>query len=369
MPMRQSRGFGRRGVGAALLAIGVAAILAMPAAAAVGRFASAAIPSSFRALSVSFISTTEGWVLGSVTCGAAHCPALVHTRNGGATWSTVPVPATAVTAYRDLDGSTYGVSTVVFANAKDGWLFDPELWATHDGGRTWIPLTVPGALGGEVLALAAANGRAHLVFYDNNTHFRIESTAVHSDAWTLAHRALSVGAGPVPTIQIALAGSGGWILQNDRTVVNGARLVGGTWSSWTPACASVIGPAYLAAASSSTLFAACDVGLWSTPAGEHLYRSTNGGASFSRVGATLPTYPGDSAAAGSSSTILVAGIRGSGEVVNATFNGGLSWHQVLRLSSAPRDLAFVGGSRGVLVSGGRLYLSADGGHTWRRATL
>jgi photosystem II stability/assembly factor-like uncharacterized protein len=361
-------GAARRRPAAGLLGVLLGVLLIAPAVSAASaprRVAMTAIPSSFRALSASFISSSEGWVLGSVKCGVRHCPALVHTTNAGASWSSVPAPATGITASREL-GSSHGISTVRFANAHDGWLFDPDLWATHDGGRTWTPEAVHGAPDAKILALEAANGTAHLVLF-NGALFRIASTPVHANGWTIAHRALTVGAGPVPEIQLVLHGSTGWVLQNDRTVVDGARLSGGTWVSWAPACGSAIGPAFLADVSSSTLFAVCDVGLWSTPAGEHLYRSTNGGASFARVGSTLPTYPGDAAAAASSSTIEVIGLRGSASVVEATFNGGLTWHQVMTLPDGPLgDFDFTNPSDGFLTVAGRLYLTRDGGHSWSR---
>ena len=53
--------------------------------------------------------------------------------------------------------ATDGVSSVRFANSHDGWVFGPELWATHDGGRTWHEVSVYGARTGVVVAL---EGRA-----------------------------------------------------------------------------------------------------------------------------------------------------------------------------------------------------------------
>jgi hypothetical protein len=331
---------------------------------------SAAVPSSFRALSVTFVSSTQGWVLGSVVCSTGRCPALAHTLNAGHTWSLLPGPPTSVNTEPGSPEVSDGVGAVRFANSLDGWAYGPELWATHDGGHTWEQQTVIGGHGGPVLALETAHGIAHAVLYDLNTHFRIATTPVASDEWRVVHLALLVGAGPVPEVQIVLSGSTGWVLQNDRTVVNGARLLAGAWVSWRPACLSVIGPAQLAASDPLHLFAVCDVGLWSTPAGEHLYRSTNGGISFARRGITLPTYPAFLAAAASASTIVVAGVRGSSVPLEATFDGGFSWHRVLTLAGGDRaDLGFTTATQGVLIDTGRLYMTRDGGHTWSRITF
>ncbi len=329
----------------------------------------AAVPSSFRALSVTFASPSEGWVLGSITCSSGRCPALAHTLNAGRTWSLLPGPATTINPDPGSADATTGVSSVRFANSHDGWVSGPELWATHDGGHTWTRVSVYGAHAGPVVALEAARGTAYAVLYDGASHFRIATTPVGSNDWRVVHLALEVGAGPVPEIQLVLSGSSGWVLQNDRTVVNGARLVSGTWVTWHPACASTVGPAQLAAADSTHLFAVCDVGLWSTPAGEHLYRSSNGGTSFVRTGSTLPTYPAFEAAAASRTTIAVTGVRGSSDALELTFNGGVTWHRAMTFTSAPADLGFTTASQGVLVSASRLWMTRDGGHSWSRITF
>jgi len=330
----------------------------------------ATVPSSFRALSVTFASPSEGWVLGSISCSTGRCPVLAHTTNAGHSWSLLPGPATTINPYPGTPEATAGVSAVRFADSHDGWIFGPELWATHDGGHTWTRVTISGGHAGLVLALETARGTANAVLYDGSTHFRIATSPVGADSWAVVHQALGIGAGPVPVVQLVLGGSSGWVLQNDRTVVNGARLVGGTWKGWYPACAGVIGPAQLAAVNSTDLFAVCDNGLWSAPAGEHLYRSTNGGLTFTRVGSTLPTYPADAAAAASLSTVVVAGLRGSNTVLEATFNGGSTWHQVLTLPSGDiADLGFTTTTQGVLIVAGHLDMTRDGGHTWIRITF
>ena len=93
------------------------------------------------------------WALGTSLCGTEVCTALARTRDGGATWHSVPVPAAVATA------GPNGVSRVRFANASDGWLFGPQVWAYAIGLSTnaevtrriteWQPTTVrtvPGML-------------------------------------------------------------------------------------------------------------------------------------------------------------------------------------------------------------------------------
>ena len=45
------------------------------------------VPNGFHAQSLSWISSTEGWMLGSTPCGRASCSTVLATADGGQTWS------------------------------------------------------------------------------------------------------------------------------------------------------------------------------------------------------------------------------------------------------------------------------------------
>jgi hypothetical protein len=104
---------------------------------------------------------------------------------------------------------------------------------------------------------------------------QIATSPVGTDAWTVSPTQVQFGAGPVPHAQLILHGTTGWLIEVDRTVIGGARLVDGTWRDWQPPCLDANGPATLAAATDRALVAACDVGVWSTPTGVHLYASVS----------------------------------------------------------------------------------------------
>ena len=54
----------------------------------------ASSPSSgFSPVSVTYVSASDGWALGTVACGPNRCLRLLRTTDDGATWSPVPVPA------------------------------------------------------------------------------------------------------------------------------------------------------------------------------------------------------------------------------------------------------------------------------------
>lgn len=71
----------------------------------------------------------------------------------------------------------------------------------------------------------------------------IDSSGVHiltspagTDAWQASGTVVPEGAGPVPRAQIVVQAGTGWLIEVDRTVVGGARLVDGSWVPWQPPC-------------------------------------------------------------------------------------------------------------------------------------
>jgi photosystem II stability/assembly factor-like uncharacterized protein len=318
--------------------------------------------------SVTFVSADNGWVLGKAACASGQCAAIARTADGGRTWVAVSAPDAPI--FPSPNDASPGISELRFADALNGWAFGPDLWSTHDGGTTWVRQAIPGvAAGSNVAALEAASGMVHAVVFDGSA-YRVASSPVGSDSWALAAIRIPVGAGPVPTIQLVLQGGAGWLLENDRTVVAGARFANGAWVTWQPPCATAVGPAFLAASGTLDLAAACDVGLWSNPTGEHLFLSHDGGSTFTESATKVPLTMGAMAAAASPSVIVVGGSDATGALLVATFDAGKSWSVVARLGSVQiADLGFTTPSQGVVVAAGAnvpatLLMTRDGGHTW-----
>jgi hypothetical protein len=264
-----------------------------------------------------------------------------------------------------------GISGLRFADARNGWAFGPDLWATHDGGATWARLTIPGLpADAAIFALASAHGTVHAVVLDGQD-YRVASSPVGADDFRLSAARVPVGGGPVPLVQLVLSGAAGWLIENDRIVVGGARLVNGAWATWQPPCADVVGPAFLAASSPTDLAAACDVGLLGTPTGDHLYVSHDGGSTFVELGAAVPLPAPAQVASASPSVIVVGGRDATGAVLVATFDGGRTWAIVARLGAVTiSDLGFTTAAQGVVITApadgpARLLMTRDGGHTWR----
>jgi hypothetical protein len=170
-----------------------------------------------------------------------------------------PAPGTAVSAVR-------------FADARNGWLFNPALWATHDGGRHWRQLSLTGKVG----AIAAANGLAFAsVTPPGGGPTRLYTSRVGTDRWTPVP-------GVVPGNALTFYGRAGW-----------AGLPPAMWATsdlrhWhkLPAfhAPRYYGAASLAAGSATRLVLLC-----TGPGGmgqeeKLLYASVNGGRTFSKVG-------------------------------------------------------------------------------------
>jgi len=336
------------------------------------------VPAGFQPMSVTFVSAHTGWVLGTAPCGTSTCTTLAQTSDGGATWTEVSQPAITLNP-----SSPVSDTWVRFVNLDRGWIVGRSgtqtnaMWTTDDGGKDWTQEPNPGGASATVLALEASNGVVHLVDLEAGTGAdRIFTSPVGTQDWTSSPVAPTFGAGPVPSSQMVLLGGAGWIVDVNRTVVSGARLgAGGSWTDWTPPCSDANGPGYLAASSTSNLYAVCAEGVWGTPApgttpnSEWLYASTNGGNSFSQVGQLPPGSNAGLIAAGPGTATIV---EGGGSGIIATFDGGKSWQTVSTVAGI-NYVGFTTATQGVAISeqsGGSsgprmtMLMTRDGGHTW-----
>lgn len=327
------------------------------------------VPAGFVPASVTFVSPQTGWVLGTAPCRGATCLSLLRTNDGGRTWSSVPTPPVGFSV--GVRGE--GVSQVRFADTANGWAFGPDLWATHDGGGHWARpmLAALASTGAGVVSLEAAAGVVHAAVLDP-PNVLIESSRVAGDSWQSSPTSVPLGAGPVPTAQLVLSRNAGWLIEVDRTVIDGARLQNGRWVQWQPPCAGAGGGAVLSAASPTALAAVCDEGVWSGgPEAVRAYFSTDGGASFSRARTDLPNNHGFAVASPRAGIAVVSGsaASGTGELL-ATFDGGATWTAVYhgQPSEAATYLGFTSSTQGVAITregaAGSLLMTFNGGRSW-----
>ena len=231
--------------------------------------------------------------------------------------------------------------------------------------------------------LEAAGGLVHAAVIGSGAAIQIDTSPVSSDRWTTSPTTVALGAGPVPSAQIVLQGRAGWLVEDDRTVISGARLEQGRWVAWQPPCLSVEGPAVLAASTATDLVSVCDEGLWggSSTAVERAFVSHDGGTTFQATPAGPPsTYQGALLVASPSpQTIIVASYSQAANPVTgvllASFDGGATWAQVAQSAPTWDELGFTTATQGIAVAshsnpaGGAMMMTYDGGHTWNPVTF
>ncbi len=206
---------------------------------------SPAVPAGFAPQSVTFVSAEQGWVAGAAPCPTGSCLALAHTRDGGRTWSAAPAPPVTLTAGASSDADV----AVRFADANDGWIYVRQplaVWSSHDGGAAWHQVGIPGlTAGATIMDMEAGAKQVQIaVIPANSSAVHLAASPVSSDEWVDIDTGVAVGGGPVPAAQLVLQDSQGWLLENDRTVIGGARLNGtGAWITWTPPCRTANGTA------------------------------------------------------------------------------------------------------------------------------
>jgi photosystem II stability/assembly factor-like uncharacterized protein len=280
-------------------------------------------PKGFEADSASFVSAQTGFVLGTRRCSELPCKALLRkTVNGGKTWTSVPAPA--VSLVPPFNGPPLSdISTVRFENASDGWLFNPGLWATTDGGGQWHRVSLPG----QVIAVAASDGVVFAAAEPANGgpgQAKLYQSQVGTTKWTRV-------AGVAPADALTVSGHSVWagIAPTMSTSTDGGK----HWSKLSFSCPPDA-PDATAVAAASSANVALDCTNPSDPqpgvSPKDVFTSANGGRTFHLAG-----HPGDSGNVG-----LIAMPRGNPQVITLTATSGASY----------------------------LYRSADSGKTWRMAT-
>ena len=332
----------------------------------------------FEADSASFVSARTGFVLGARHCGELPCPArLEKTVNGGKTWAKVPAPA--VSLVPSFSGPPLSaVSTVRFENASDGWLFGPGLWATTDGGQHWHRVSLPGAAGRAVVALAASDGvvLASAEPVDGSLNAaRLYRSEVGSGKWTLVSKV-------APAAALTVSGHSVWAgiaPKLWRSADSGRH-----WSKLSFTCPSdAVDASAVAAASASDVALACSNLGFPLPGSsfKKVFTSGNGGRTFRLAGE--PAEPGETGLLalppGHPQVITLTAASGATYLYRSA-SGGKAWKVTTLFDGGldVRDLAYVSASTGYLIhfSGGPaigygkgLRKTVNAGATWKAVAI
>jgi hypothetical protein len=327
----------------------------------------------FKPASVTFVSTTQGFVLGVQTCAAGSCTTLASTVDGGATWSYVGAVTAAIT------GSNPPVSKVRFATKNDGWAFGPQLWSTHNGGRTWTAQPTPGpvsdveASGGVAYALEASCGTPPCIQGD-----RLLQTPVSTDGWTaISGPKLADGAG-----SLAPHGNTVWVVVNGGgTSTFDMVIAGGSWHRLANPCAAAgadLALVGVAPVTTSDLFELCagDPGAGSET--KVVLFSSDGGAHATATSAAPPRGGLASGIAAASTAVVAVPAASGASYVYRSADGGHTWATPLNQGDGGVgyfDVGFTTATQGVAVYGNpaqgnsSLLMTHDAGATWKPVTF
>jgi len=269
------------------------------------------------------------------------------------------------------------VRAVRFADPKDGWLYGSGLFATHDGGRSWHPVALPG-LGrplAEVAALAALDGVVDAIVVkgrNSNTggparlyvsditrdDWRLVAGAGGSGGWGTLSVAGGVGYASVP--RESFAGGGGPV------VVTGLALFrsfdGRSWVRLpAPPCVTGIP----AAATSTVLYLVCGGGAAAGSQDKPVYRSDNGGDTWLPV--TSAPFGGDLDGAAASQDTLLVSWGGGAAGIYASLDNGEHWVTAYAGQSPMgiTEMGMITAARGYAIdSRSLLVMTRDAGRHW-----
>jgi hypothetical protein len=336
------------------------------------------VPTHFEPGSVSFVSASTGFVLGTSPCANAPCTALVTTANGGQSWERVATPPASFASASSP--SSVSVSQVLFANASDGWVYGPTLWATYNGAGNWAEVK----LGGPVYLLATTAHEVYAVVGScspsaNNCPtpaLRLERSAVGSPVW---HTVAGIS-GYGTTGLLNAKGDDAWVSFPPKNT--GPVMIwrtsdsGGTWQRLPNNCyqpSQATDLAGMASPGGNVLYELCAGNPGAGQEGKALWVSNNGGTS-GHVVSRLPLGGlALSIASPTTTDVLVTAVSGASFVYRST-NSGNTWatRNFSDGGAGFYDFAFVTPTFGATVEGGpqdgpskdKVLDTTNGGATW-----
>lgn len=113
---------------------------------------------------LTWVSDTHGWALVSQSgCQRSCTSEVLTTTNGGASWTEVGSLPSSETCVTGCDENEPQAFNIRFGNDSDGYAFDPNLFVTTDGGRSWVPEQGPQVValeiaGSSVIRISSTHG-------------------------------------------------------------------------------------------------------------------------------------------------------------------------------------------------------------------
>jgi hypothetical protein len=364
--------------------------------ASTGAAVSGPVPPNLTPGSVTWDSTSTGWVIGQAgtpgSCANSDpyiCTSVARTDDGGKTWRGLPAPDTSGPS------GAAGVGGLRFLNGTYGWAFGPQLWATADGGQTWQQENTGGLA---VTDLETVNGRAYALFASCQppastgimdagcTAYTLKTTTAGSDAWTTVSgvpSGLSLGDGQTTSAVIELTGTTGYLVAPNGTLYAGP-VDGGAWQRMStlpcqpgPAASDGLPQLLMLAPAGYTPSGGTRLGLVcarsSSPAGQtvDVWMSSDGGATWPSGGPS--GVPGLGSPASLTATTAGTLILATSSGIYTLPLGAAAWQAASLSDPSGRSdgFSYVGMTtplQGVALGGDpalhAIWMTTDGGQSW-----
>ena len=307
-------------------------------------------------------SEKEIWGLTSEPCprpGAdnSRCAVVSRTDDTGASWTRVA----RLDAGTTDDGTGDSVTAVHFADARHGWVYNRNLYATFNSGRRWVPVE----LGTPVVALESSNTTAFALVGscgpgvgNCDAPMRLYEGTISTGRWRFLNLGFELPPTDVGSIVVSRSGVYAVVVRGLDQVFM-ARMGNGRWERRSLPCPrALVAPIQ----GQDGLVAACRP---AAPAGPvELQTSSDGGRTWAVVWQQAFPSPVSGLAVTGSATII--GLE-SGDVLRSVDNG-MHFASVLQAGAAP-VLRFIDAERGTMLAGSpgerQLYRTSDGGGSWR----
>jgi photosystem II stability/assembly factor-like uncharacterized protein len=333
---------------------------------------------------LTWISDAHGWALiGQPQCGTCRSTVLTTT-DGGALWTQVGSIASVQCGASCADNGP-GAFHIRFANSSDGYAFDPDLFVTTDGGRSWSEEQGPPVAGLEIVGSSVIRVSFSHSGCPGPCNLSVDEASVGSSSWT--HLFAVPMLGDSDAVQLVRQGPSDVYLavfqnpaggaQSEQTFLFISHDGGVTWSPRSDPCGSSgqmeNDTVAMAAAPGEVMAVLCVARLGTT--GDFVNVSSDGGKSFAST-APLPAIDGYHLVAVTSADGLFVATDANGggsQVLEASFDGGRSWAQAA--IDTKNDSTFSSSDAGFLGfessrvgrwvgSPGDVWTTTDGGLTW-----
>lgn len=346
----------------------------------------AVVPSGFDPGSVTFVSSSTGFVIGiDSSCAAGSCVALARTTDGGSSWLALPAPpAGYVGRGGSSTSSAPAVSEVRFADELDGWIYGPSLFATHNGGATWQQVS----LGGSVVSLETSGGYVFAVVspcsggQECSGSLQLERARATGGPFATVLTGPSVQSTGGDALDLSLHAPVGFV--NMTGVPATSALIYATeslanpsgWKAFPDPCA--VSPTHyvdaFVAPDNVSLYTLCSGGGAAGSVEKEMVKTENG---VSTVVGTPPLGGDPEALAATSSGTLVVSAASGASWLYLSSDGGSSWTTAETFDDGGigfNDLGFTTSTQGVVIHGvpgppadetSQLLMTTNGGISWQ----